>query len=155
MKIQKISQFQYFLGFDFLQNDFDDFFQRFLQSDLGKIYQAIPWDKLIKAFGLKNNTKGPESIFSPQGKIALMFLKSYTNVSDRKLIEQLNGNIEYQFFCDIFLGKERLTNYKIVSQIRTELAQKLSIDKIQEIFYQYWKPYMSHSSDILIGPIIR
>ena len=24
--------------------------------------------------------------------------------SDQKLIEQLNGNLEYQFFCDVALG---------------------------------------------------
>ena len=37
MKAQKISQYQYQLLFNFLDNDFDAFYQRFLQSDLGKI----------------------------------------------------------------------------------------------------------------------
>ena len=45
------------------------------------------------------------------------------------MIEQLNANIDYQFFCDIHLGHHRLTNYKIVSQIRCELAKNLSIEK--------------------------
>ena len=37
--------------------------------------------------------------------------------SDKYLVEQLNGNIEYQFFCGIALGSKCLTNYKIVSEI--------------------------------------
>jgi len=49
-----------------------------------------------------------------------MFLKHYVCCSDRKLIEQLNSNIDYQFFCDIYLGVHRLTNFKVVSQIRCE-----------------------------------
>ncbi|WP_410529890.1 transposase, partial [Tamlana sp. I1] len=53
-------------------------------------------------------------LFSPKSRVALMFLKHYTCSSDRKLIEQLNSNIDYQFFCDIHLGFNRITNFKIV-----------------------------------------
>ncbi len=80
------------------------FYPRFLQSDLGKIYQSITWENLVSAYGVKEKHLGRKSLFSPKGRIALMFLKSYTEVSDRKLIEQLNGNLDYQFFCDISLG---------------------------------------------------
>jgi len=99
---------------------------------------AIPWDELVKQFKLKDSTKGPCSLFSPRGKLALMFLKHYACCSDKRLIEQLNGNIEYQFFCDIYLGAERLTNYKIVSEIRCELASKLSIDQAQDVLFKHW-----------------
>lgn len=43
-------------------------------------------------------------VLNPKGIIALIFLKHYTCCSDRKLIEQLNGNIDDQFFCDLHLG---------------------------------------------------
>ena len=59
-----------------------------------------------------------------------MFLKNYSGLSDRKLIEQLNGNIEWQFFSGFYLGHNRIENYKIVSQIRSELSVKLEIDKL-------------------------
>ena len=85
MKVQRIHQFQPQIPF-------------FFQSDLGRISQTIPWDKLVKSFKLADARKGTKSFFSPQGKIALMFLKHSTGVSDRKLIEHLNGNIEWQFF---------------------------------------------------------
>ncbi len=63
-----------------------------------------------------------------------MFLKHYTGVSDRQFVEQLNDNLEYQFFCDIALGVERISNAKIVSQICCELAQNLSVDQLSTIF---------------------
>ena len=79
-----------------------------------------------------------------------MFLKNYSGLSDRKLIEHLNGNIEWQFFCGIFLGFNRIHNYKIVSQIRCELAAKLDIEKTEKIFYDYWKPFINDPEKVLI-----
>ena len=89
-------------------------------------------------------------IFSPKGRIALMILKHYAGCSDRKLIEQLNGNLDYQFFYDITLGYKRLTNFKIVSQIRCELASKLRIDATGKLFYNQWKPYINSPNQVTV-----
>ena len=147
-KIQRISGIQYEFSFFNASENFDNFYSRFLESDLGKIYSAIPWQELSKSFGLKDSTKGPTSIFSPQGKLGLMFLKHYSQVSDKKLIEQLNSNIDYQFFCDIKIGFERLTNYKIVSQIRCELAEDLNITEQEMALSNHWVPYMNNKGNI-------
>lgn len=80
--------------------------------------------------------------FSPKGRIALMILKHYAGCSDQKLIEQLNSNLDYQFFCDIVLGYKRLTNFKIVSQIRCELADNLNIEATEKALYNHWKDYI-------------
>ncbi len=88
-------------------------------------------------------------MFSPQGMLAIMFLKSYCNCSDRKLIESLNGNIEFQLLCGIFLGTERIDNYKVVSHIRTEVSKKLNIQGIQKVLAEAWKPYISQSNIML------
>jgi len=110
------------------------------------IYQGIPWQELICSFGLKERRKGPDSLFSPQGKLALMFLKSYTNFSDRKLIESLNGNIHYQMFCGILLqAGDRLKDFKIVSRIRTEMGHRLDVQDCQQVFARAWKPYMNQT----------
>jgi len=69
---------------------------------------------LVKSFELEESSKGPDSFFSPRGKHGLMFLKNYSQVSDKKLIEQLNSNIDYQFFCDMSLGRKNATNRKII-----------------------------------------
>ncbi|WP_371412775.1 transposase [Kordia sp. SMS9] len=76
-------------------------------------------------------------LFSPKGRLALMFLKHYACCSDSRLIEQLNSNLDYQFFCDISLGFNRLTNSKIVSQIRCELAICLDIYSVEKCLYAH------------------
>lgn len=149
-KIQRFDNFQHNFSFTSQTDDFNLFFNRFLESDLGKIYSSIPWDELVISFELKDCVKGPASIFSPQGKIALMFLKHYACCSDKRLIEQLNGNIEYQFFCGISMGSNRLTNFKIVSEIRCELAQKLNIDKIQQTLFDSWRSAIGDHHSIVM-----
>ena len=149
-KIQRIDNFQHNFSFSSHIDEFDLFFNRFLESDLGKIYSSIPWDSLVINFGLKDCIKGPTSIFSPQGKIALMFLKHYACCSDKRLIEQLNGNIEYQYFCGISMGSNRLTNYKIVSEIRCELSKTLNIDKVQQTLFDSWRSAMSDHHSIVM-----
>ena len=79
-----------------------------------------------------------------------MFLKNYSGCSDKRLIDQINGNIDYQFFCDVYLGSEhRLTNYKIVSEIRCELGNKLDIDKLQGVLAGYWRGWMQQTDCML------
>ena len=45
--------------------------------------------------------RGRKSFFTPEGKVALAFLKMYTGLSAPKLRDALNGNIQYQIFCGI------------------------------------------------------
>ena len=136
--------------FSFLSSseNFDLYFNQFLASDLGKIYTAIPWNELVSIFKIQESIKGTKNYFSPKGKLALMFLKHYACCSDKKLIEQLNANVDYQFFCDINLGHHRLTNYKIVSQIRCELAQNLSIEKAEKILFHHWSGFIKEQGSI-------
>jgi hypothetical protein len=87
--------------------------------------------------------RGPKPFFSPEGKVALMFLKMYTQLSAPKLLEQLNGNVHYQIFCDISINPLRpLTNYKLIDDIASELSDKLKIQQQQNILAEAWKPYM-------------
>lgn len=132
------------------QNEYNLYRSSFLSSELGLIYRGIPWQELVLSFGLKDNRHGPDSLFSPQGKLALMFLKSYTNFSDRKLIESLNGNIHYQMFCGILLqAGDGLKDFKIVSRIRTELGDRLDVQQCQQFFARAWKPYMNQTHVML------
>jgi hypothetical protein len=151
VKVQRIPNFQATLPLFSVEDNFHLLYNQFLQTDLGKIYTAIPWDDLVRIFKLRENKKGPASIFSPRGKIALMFLKHYSGCSDKRLIEQFNGNIYYQFFCQTFLEKgEYIKNYKIVSQIRCEISKKLDIKETQKVLAAYWRPYMEGCDQILM-----
>lgn len=149
MKVQRFSQLQTSLQFS-SSDDVQLFKQRFFESDLGKLYLAIPWSALVKELGIKEKRKGRHQLFPPQGRLALMFLKNYSGLSDLKLIEQLNGNVEWQFFCGISLGFERITNVKIVSQIRCELAAVLNMKSVEQTLFDYWKPYISEPEKIVM-----
>lgn len=150
-KIQRISNFQRQFSFFSIHENFDAFYEGFLQTDLGKIHQSIPFDLLAGQFKIQEFRKGTSTYFSPKGKIALMILKNYVGCSDKRLIEQLNGNIHFQYFCDIVIPFDApLTNFKIVSQIRCELASKLKIRELQQILAQAWKPYMRDLDKMLV-----
>ena len=74
-----------------------------------------------------------------------MFRKMYTGLSYPKLMEQLNGNIHYQMFCDVIIDPTRpLTSYKLLDDIMLELAGKLKIQQLQDILAEQRKPYMQN-----------
>lgn len=149
MKIRRLSEFQGRFVYPNFDTDHQLLMDSFLDTRLGGIYQAIPWQALVLGFGLKEPKKGPRAMFSHRGKVALMFLKHYASCSDRKLVEQLNSNIHYQIFCDIVIPiGSPIVNYKIVSEIRCELAGKLKIDELQQVLANTWKPYMSELGSI-------
>ena len=144
VKIQKISKIEPSLGF----TEFDilkKYRQSFATSELGRLHSLFPFSALARQMHLKPSALGRKSYFSPEGKIALMVLKSYTNFSDSQLIEHLNGNIHYQLFCGVQIDPlHPLTNSKIVSAIRQELAAHLDIESLQLILAEHWKPYLEN-----------
>jgi hypothetical protein len=141
-KVRRIFENTQEINFISPQKEFSLYWKSFRESELGGIYQSIPWIELSKVLKIKENKKGPSRVFSPQGMIALMFLKHYVDCSDEKLINYLNGNIDFQMFCGIFLGLERIRNYKIVSDIRCYLANRLDGKILQKTLANYWKPYL-------------
>ena len=107
----------------------------------------LPLREMAESFGLVSNRRAPKRgrkpYFTPEGKVALMFLKMYTQMSSPKLMEQLNGNVHYQIFCGIRINPENpLTNYKLIDDIACELAGKLKIQQLQNLLAEAWKPYM-------------
>lgn len=149
MKVHRFSHFQGQIPFSISYNNRQQYLDSFLESDLGDIYRGVPWIELIRGFNLKESNKGPQCTFSPRGKLALMFLKHHACVSDKKLIEQLNANIDYQIFCDVIIEPtNRIKNYKIVSEIRCELADKFELDKIQKILSAAWRPFCENKDSI-------
>lgn len=126
------------------------FLKDFEDSNLGQIHRAIPWDKLVPLFSTRKDTRGRKGFFSTRGKLALMFLKSYTQSSDEKLIERLNTDYSFQFFCDIYLlPGQRIRDGKLPSKIRCELAQKLHIPSCQKELARYWSPWLEHTNVLL------
>ena len=109
-------------------NFYELYYATFEKSELGRIKKLLPLREMAENFGLVRNSMRPKlgrrSFFTPEGKVALMFLKMYTGLSCPKLLEQLNGNIHYQIFCDVIIDPTRpLTNYKLLDDIMMELVR--------------------------------
>ena len=143
-KIQNISEIHPTMGF----TEFDileKYRKSFNESELGRLHSVFPFEVMAKTIGLSENRLGRRNVFSPSAKIALMVLKAYTSFSDRQLVEHLNGNLHYQMFCGIMIDPSSpITNYKIVSAIRNEIASRLDIESLQEILATHWKPYLEN-----------
>ena len=109
--------------------------------------KLLPLHEMAKNLGLLREgvrtVRGKKPYFSPNGKVALVFLKMYTQLSAPKLLDQLNGNIHYQMFCGVSIDPESpLTNYKLIDDIIGEVADGLKIQQLQDILAKEWKPYM-------------
>ena len=145
-KVQHISGITKRLPFEDL--DFYDLFRiTFENSELGRMKRLLPLHEMAVNFGLvpdrHNRKRGRKPFFSPEGKVALMFLKMHTGLSAPKLLDQLNGNVHYQIFCNISINPlSPLKNYKLIDDIIGELSDKLKIQQQQDILAEAWKPYM-------------
>ena len=113
-------------------NFYELYYSTFEKSELGRIKKLLPLHEMAENFGMVRKSMRPKlgrrSFFTPEGKVALMFLKMYTGLSCPKLLEQLNGNIHYQIFCDVIIDPTRpLTNYKLLDAIMMKLARVRTI----------------------------
>ena len=130
-------------------NFYERFRETFETSELGRLKKLLPLHLMAESFDLVSKSmmpkRGRKPYFTPEGKVALMFLKMKTQMSFPKLMEQLNGNVHYQMFCDITIDPSRpLTNYKLLDDIAAELAGKLKIQQLQNLLAAAWKPYMKN-----------
>lgn len=118
----------------------------FLNSNLGALFQALPFDEIAEYLADKINhtAKGRKSIFSLQGKLGLMFLKPYLRLSDAKLIERVNTDWQLQYFCGIQLSKfESIKDKDIVGRCRREISLHFDINDFQDILARHWKEHMT------------
>ena len=128
-------------------NFYQEFRGPFEKTELGRMKKILPLHEMAESFGLVNKSmmpkRGRKSYFTPEGKVALMFLKMKTQMSFPKLMEALNGSVFYQMFCDIVIDPAHpLTNYKLLDDIVLELAGTLKIQEMQNRLAEAWKPYM-------------
>ena len=130
-------------------NFYELYREAFEKSELGRMKKILPLHEMAESFGLVSKSmmpkRGRKSYFTPEGKVALMFLKMKTQMSFPKLMEELNGNIHYQMFCDILIDPTHpLTNYKMLDDIAAELAGGLKIQELQNLLAEAWKPCMNN-----------
>jgi len=116
------------------QQEFSLYWNSYLESELGQIYRAIPWDQLARSLKLKENRSGRKSLFSPQGKLALMLLKAYSGMSVRRVYEQLTGISSGRCFVGSFLGRRSYLTLRLSAVSVQNLAEGLIYGR----FRKYW-----------------
>jgi hypothetical protein len=116
-KVRNFAEIAPNIGFS--EFDFYDLYRStFEKSELGRMKRLLPLHEMAESFGLTCKSMRP------------------------KLMEQLNGNIHYQMFCDVMIDPTHpLTNYKLLDDMMLELAGKLKIKHLQDILAAKWKPY--------------
>ena len=124
--------------------------EKFLQTDLGILYQAIPFEDLASKIPPPKQSKsglGRKPWFDVKGGIALQFLKHYLRQSDAMLIERINTDWSMQLFCGIALkAGERILDTNLPSSWRTYLGKHLNTGELQEVFARCWKPFMEDTN---------
>jgi len=81
----------------------------------------------------------------------LMFLKSYLNLSDEKLIERFNTDWALQLFCGKLLeDNQKIKDKAIVSRIRTYVGEHADWQQLQDVLINHWKRDMNNTHVLLM-----
>lgn len=124
--------------------------KNFAQTDLGELYQAIPFESFaqtIPAPAFAKSNLGRKPWFDVKGGIGLLILKHYTGLSDALLIERINTDWAMQLFCGIQLKPgQQIKDINQPSFWRTYIGKYLDIERLQQSAAQYWKPWMQQTN---------
>jgi len=120
--------------------------QRFLHTDVGRLYQAIAFERLAERIPAPKQSKsgrGCKPWFDVKGGLALQFLKHFLRLSDAMLIERINTDWSLQYFCGIQLQAGEVIRDKNLPSIwRSYIGKHLDIKALQQVLALSWKPLM-------------
>ncbi|MBX9782787.1 MAG: transposase [Chitinophagaceae bacterium] len=120
----------------------------FLSTDLGQLYQSIPFKALsekIASPAYEKSGRGRKPFLKAEGGIALMILKHYLGLSDELLIERLSKDWSMQYFCGTQLGLRRIKDKNPVSWWRGCLGHHLNITELQAALIENRKRHMEQT----------
>ena len=105
-KVRNFAEIAPNIGFS--EFDFYDLYRStFEKSELGRMKRLLPLHEMAESFGLTHKSMKPKlgrrSYFTPEGKVALMFLKMYTQMSSPTDPKLLWEGIEksYETMCEL------------------------------------------------------
>jgi transposase, IS5 family len=123
--------------------------KNFLQTDLGQLYVAIPFDRLASTIPVPAGNQsglGRKAWFDVKGGIGLLILKHYLQVSDALLIERINTDWAMQLFCGIVLkAGEQIRDTNQPSWWRMYIGKHLNIDAMQMELAKHWRLFMEQT----------
>jgi transposase, IS5 family len=127
----------------------------FEHTELGRLQKALPIKELSELLPPKRSHAGAHSWFDRQGMISLLFLQSYTQLSDRKFIDHLNGNWQMQMFCGVQLSlNQPIQDRNLMSRVRQTIGESLDLEEFQKILIGHWKPFMKDTHVGMSVPIL-
>ena len=123
--------------------------EKFLQTDLGKIYLAIPFERLAALIPSPAHHKkglGRKPWFDVKGGIALQLLKHYLQLSDDLLMERINTDWSMQLFCGILLrADEKIRDSNLPGWWRSYIGSHLNKPDKKKAIPRHWKPIMQNT----------
>ena len=138
----------------------DKIYNQFLDSELGRIYQSIPWDILVRFYRRrerKQKTKqGRPRKFTVRTELAILILQSWTGWSMRKLLEAISQNIYYQLFCHmVYVPEDVEREYYSLYQLhrRYQLSQE-EIKQLQVELARHWSAYLIEKEGFAIDATV-
>lgn len=118
----------------------------FEQTPLGHLRKVLPVEKLSKLLPERKSKSGAPGWVNAEGMIAMLFLQSYTQLSDRKFIDHFNGNWQMQMFCGIQLAlNESIKDRNLMSRIRGYVSLHLNPEEFQITLLKEWKLYLENT----------
>lgn len=137
-----------------LFKDFDGYspkYHFFKNSLFGQIHDSIPWDQLVACLPEERSGRGAPSWFGAKGMFALMFLKSYLNISDRQLLERFNTDWSLQYFCGKVLAEnQQIKDMTILTRVRAYLEKHCEWEMLQDVLITHWKQDVNNSHVLLM-----
>lgn len=123
----------------------------FKRTQLGKVYDTLPWNQLCDLLPEENTGPGAPRWFCSRGMFGLMFLKAYLKISDEKLIERFNTDYSLQIFCNKLLKEDEYIRDKaILSRVRTYMANHMDLYAMQDVLIKHWKRDMNNTGVLLM-----
>lgn len=120
-------------------------------TELGRLYDVIPWKALVKLLPVRKTLRGAPPRLPLEGYFGLMFLKHYTGLSDEKLLAAFQSNWAYQMFCGCRLKVgQPIRDNAFVSRVRKYLATHCDMNEVQDILINAWKPKLKNTNVVLI-----
>ena len=155
-KVINLNQFFLPLGYNFSEKVYN----QFLDSELGRMYQSIPWEILERFYRRRERKQkakqGRPRKFSVRTELAILILQSWTGWSMRKLLEAISQNIYYQLFCQmVYVPEDIEREYYSLYQLhrRYQLSQE-EIKQLQIELARHWSPYLIEKEGFAIDATV-
>ena len=123
---------------------------RFITSDLGRLWQKIPFEQLAEDVARRLIKQGIHvsswGYLDIRGGIAIEVLKRYQNgLSDKKVIENLNLCSAHRFFCFMKLPMtEQILDKDLLVRWRQFLGTHLDTEALNRVLLQAWQGEIEH-----------